>query len=128
MGLVAFGILFAPITDRFPGIYRAMQELLTIFQGPTFATVLLGVAWKRANKWGGLTGLVGGVIVSLSLAKIWQPMMNLPRTGMNFLYVAWWSFVAALILNVIVSLTVFQHSQRVHLGICIPPLNGGNKI
>jgi hypothetical protein len=31
-------------------------------------------------------------------------MMNLPRTGMNFLYVAWWSFVAALTLNVIVSL------------------------
>jgi SSS family solute:Na+ symporter len=102
--LILIGMAFAPITNHFPGIYRAMQELLTIFQGPTFATVLLGVAWKRANKWGALTGLVGGVFTSLSLAKIWQPMMNLPRTGMNFLYVAWWSFVAALTLNVIVSL------------------------
>ncbi|MBN1576980.1 MAG: sodium/solute symporter [Chitinispirillaceae bacterium] len=104
VGLVLFGVWFAPITDRFPGIYRAMQELLTVFQGPTFAMVLLGVAWKRANRWGALVGLVGGVIVSLSLAKIWEPMMNMPRTGMNFLYVAWWSFVAALLLNVIVSL------------------------
>jgi SSS family solute:Na+ symporter len=104
LGLVGFGILFAPITNRFPGIYRAMQELLTEFQVPTFATVLLGVAWKRANKWGALTGLVGGVFVSLGLQKIWEPMMGLPRTGMNFLYVAWWSFLAALVLNVIVSL------------------------
>jgi SSS family solute:Na+ symporter len=102
--LVGWGIFFAPITDRFPGIYRAMQELLTVFQGPTLATILLGVAWKRANKWGGLVGLLGGVAISVSLGRTWQPIMDLPRTGINFLYAAWWSFVGSLILNIVVSL------------------------
>ena len=71
-----------------------MQNLLSIFQGPTFATVLLGVAWMRATQWGGLGGLVGGVIVSSSLFA----------AGMNFLYVAWWSFCASLLINIIISL------------------------
>lgn len=92
---IIWGVIFAPVTQKFPGIYVAMQNLLSIFQGPTFATVLLGVAWARATQWGGLGGLVGGVIVSSSLFGI----------GMNFLYVAWWSFCASLIINIIISLS-----------------------
>lgn len=91
---VVFGVLFAPITDRFPGIYVAMQNLLSFFQGPTLATLLLGILWWRSTRWGGFFGLIGGVAaaVVMSLAKI------------NFLYVAWWSFVASGAINIIVSL------------------------
>lgn len=91
---VVFGVLFAPITDRFPGIYVAMQNLLSFFQGPTLATLLLGILWWRSTRWGGFFGLIGGVAtaVAMSLAKI------------NFLYVAWWSFVASGAINIIVSL------------------------
>ena len=92
--LVAWGVIFAPVTNKFPGIYVAMQTLLSYFQGPTFATVLLGIIWSRANRWGGLIGLVGGVGISVGLSI----------SGMNFLYVAWWSFVGSLILNIVVSL------------------------
>ena len=38
--------------------------------------------------------MIGGVAISIALT----------RSGMNFLYVAWWSFVTALILNAVVSL------------------------
>lgn len=91
---VVFGVFFAPVTDKFPGIYVAMQNLLSFFQGPTLATLLLGILWWRSTRWGGLYGLVGGVglAVALFFFKI------------NFLYVAWWSFVVSLAINVFVSL------------------------
>ena len=90
---VVFGVLFAPITDRFPGIYVAMQNLLSFFQGPTLATLLLGILWWRATRWGGLFGLTGGVASAavMFLFKI------------NFLYVAWWSFVASTVINIVIS-------------------------
>ncbi|MFQ6070199.1 MAG: sodium/solute symporter [Candidatus Aminicenantales bacterium] len=92
---VIWAIIFAPVTKKFPGIYVAMQTLLSIFQGPTFAITLLGIYWKRANRWGGLSGLIGGVAISSSLFF---------ATQISFLYIAWWSFLGALILTVIVSL------------------------
>lgn len=92
---VIWAIVFAPVTKKFPGIYVAMQTLLSIFQGPTFAITLLGIYWKRANQWGGLFGLLGGVGISTTLFF---------TTGSSFLYIAWWSFIGALIITVIVSL------------------------
>lgn len=87
------GILFAPLTDKFPGIYVAMQIILSVFQGPTFATMLLGILSKRANQWGGLFGLIGGVAAASVLLAF----------DVNFLYVAWWSFVVTVALNLIIS-------------------------
>jgi len=92
---VLWAIAFAPVTKQFPGIYVAMQSLLSIFQGPTFAITLLGIGWSRATQWGGLIGLLAGVALSSTLYF---------AAGMSFLYVAWWSFVGALIVNVLVSL------------------------
>ncbi len=91
---VIFGVLFAPLTDKFPGIYVAMQNLLSFFQGPTLATLLLGILWWRSTRWGGLLGLTGGVAVAVIMFFF----------RINFLYVAWWSFVASGLLNFIISL------------------------
>jgi len=92
---IIWAIIFAPFTVKFPGIYVAMQTLLSIFQGPTFAITLLGIYWSRATQWGGLAGLLGGVAISsfLFLFMKW-----------SFLYIAWWSFLGAIIINIIVSL------------------------
>jgi SSS family solute:Na+ symporter len=92
---VIWAIAFAPVTKEFPGIYVAMQTLLSIFQGPTFAITLLGIYWKRANQWGGLAGLLGGVVISSSLFFI---------TKASFLYIAWWSFLGSIIITIVVSL------------------------
>ena len=92
---ILWAIAFAPITTKFPGIYVAMQSLLSIFQGPTFAITLLGISWRRATQWGGLFGLLAGVAISTTLYFGVQ---------MSFLYVAWWSFVGSLAVNIIVSL------------------------
>ena len=50
-----------------------------------------------------MVGLLGGVAISVSLGRTWEPIMGLQRTGINFLYAAWWSFVGSLVLNIIVS-------------------------
>lgn len=91
---VVWAIAFAPITKAFPGIYVAMQTLLSIFQGPTFAITLLGIYWKRANQWGGLAGLLGGVAISSSMFFI---------TKTSFLYIAWWSFLGSILITIVVS-------------------------
>ncbi len=88
------GILFAPATEKFPGIYLAMQYILSIFQGPTFAIMLLGIMSKRINQWGGLFGLIIGVISTAIMFS-----QNVP-----FLYTAWWSFVITIIATILISL------------------------
>ncbi len=92
---VLWAVAFAPVTKAFPGIYVAMQTLLSIFQGPTFAITLLGIYWKRANQWGGLFGLLGGVAISSSMFFI---------TDISFLYIAWWSFLGSMLITIVVSL------------------------
>jgi Na+/proline symporter len=99
---VVFGVLFAPVTDKFPGIYVAMQNLLSFFQGPTLATLLLGILWWRSTKWGGLFGITGGVASAVVMFLF----------KMNFLYVAWWSFVASGLINIIVSLLTSPESPE----------------
>ena len=69
--------------------------MLSIFQGPTFGITLVGIYWKRSNQWGGLFALLGGVTLSSIMFFIFHE---------KFLYIAWWSFLASVIINIIVSL------------------------
>jgi len=99
--ILFFGIITAPVSSLFPGIYVAIQTFLSFFQGPIFALLLLGIFWKRATQWGGLTGLVIGIsssalmhVFSDALFKIEDP----------FLYVSWWSFVIGFVVTITVSL------------------------
>ena len=98
--IVAAGFL-APYINQFETIYTAMQTLFSLFQGPTLAVLLLGVFWRRANAWGGFAGLLLGVICSGSLSLVGDKLF--PSED-PFLYVAFWAFVFALIVTVIVSL------------------------
>jgi len=96
------GVGFAPLAEtKFEGIFTAMQTLLSIFQGPVLAILLLGMLWRRATRWGGLVGLLVGVASSfvMFLAKRVLFVIENP-----FLYVAWWSFVVGVVVTVVVSL------------------------
>jgi len=97
--IVAAGFL-APYIDQFETIYTAMQTLFSLFQGPTLAVLVLGVFWRRANAWGGFSGLLLGVICSGSLSLVGESLF--PSED-PFLYVAFWSFVFSLIVTAIVS-------------------------
>ena len=98
---IILAAFLAPITEKFPGIFSAFITLLSIFQGPTFALIFLGMLWKRANGIGGVCGLIVGVATSSTLTLIADAVFTNPDPS---LYVAWWAFVAAVSTTVVVSL------------------------
>jgi Na+/proline symporter len=85
-----------------------MQTILSFFQGPLLAILLLGIVWRRATGYGGLAGLVLGVIFCVIL----NYTDNLFPSEDPFLFVAWWSFVFAMIVTVVVSLLTKPESDE----------------
>jgi len=98
---IILAILLAPLTAKFPGIFSAFIMLLSIFQGPTFAILLLGMIWKRANGAGAMAGLLTGVATSSLLFWISDGIFLVADCS---LYVAWWSFVVGIVVTIIISL------------------------
>jgi solute:Na+ symporter, SSS family len=98
--LLILGVATSKISSQYPGLYVAIQSFLSYFQGPIFAILLLGIFWKRTTQWGGLAGLVIGIIVAFLLNTI-EGIFTIEDA---FLYVSWWSFVTGIIVTVVVSL------------------------
>lgn len=109
IAFIVFAVGFAPVTGKFSGIYVAMQTLLSIFQGPTLAILLLGMLWRRTTQWGGLAGLISGVGVSATLFAVRKTLFVCEDP---FLYIAWWSFVGSLAVTTVVSLFTKPHSME----------------
>lgn len=103
LAFVISGMVFAPIVKEFQSIYQAIQNFLTFIQGPSLALLLLGMFWKRATGWGGLAGLLAGLCFSIGLFFIHRAYHIFTQDD-PFLYIAWWSFVGAVAVTVIVSL------------------------
>jgi SSS family solute:Na+ symporter len=104
----------APVIDRFETIYIAIQTMFSIFQGPTLAILLLGVVWRRANLTGAFCGLLLGVMSSGALNVIGDQVF--PSED-PFLFVAFWSFVFAGMVTVVVSLLTTPPPRERVLGL-----------
>lgn len=100
-------LLAKPLGDT-DSIYVMLQTMLSLFQGPTLAVLLLGIVWKRATGAGGLAGLVLGVLFCFILK--YTP--NLFPSDDPFLFVAWWSFVFSMIVTIVVSLLTPPESDE----------------
>jgi len=107
--LLVLGVITSPISSRYEGIYVAVQTYLSFFQGPTFAVLLLGIFWRRTTQWGGLSGLAGGLVVSLLLHTYSQDLFTISDP---FLYISWWSFVAGFVIAVAVSVFTTPHPRE----------------
>ena len=99
--ILILAMITSPITDTFPGIYVAIQTLLSFFQGPIFAVILLGMLWKRTTQWGGFFGLIGGIFVALMLYTFKGSLFTIEDP---FLYVSWWSFIGSLIITSVITI------------------------
>ena len=106
--LLFLGVATAPVSDMFPGLYVAIQTFLSYFQGPIFSILLLGIFWKRTTQWGGLVGLVIGIIVAFIL----NTAEGIFTIEDPFLYVSWWSFVTGFVVTVTVSLFTKPYSKE----------------
>ncbi len=106
---IVIAAYIAPFTDRFSGIFNALQTLLSIFQGPILAILLLGMIWKRANSPGAMAGLVVGVLTSSTLFWV---QADIFQAKDPYLYIAWWSFLTAIIVTAMVSLGTKPQPQE----------------
>ena len=86
--LLLSSMCIAPFIGDLGGIFTFLQTILSLFQGPMLALLLLGAMTQRATPMAGLWTLVSGVLVSavLLLALEW-----------NLLYVAFVSFCYSMI-------------------------------
>ena len=90
------------------GIYNFIQTLLSLFQGPTLALLLLGIMWRRTTGTAAVAGLVTGVVfcVALNFADGVFPSED------PFLFVALWSFLLTLGITVAVSLVTAPEPEE----------------
>ena len=107
--ILLFGVLTSPISGYFEGIYVAVQTFLSVFQGPTFAVLFLGIFWRRGTPLGGLIGYISGVTVSVTLYVLKGYLFTIEDP---FLYVSWWSFLVGLMVTIVVSLFTKPHPQE----------------
>jgi len=105
--IISTALLAQPIGDR-PSIYVYMQTILSMFQGPLLAILLLGIMWPRATGYGGFAGLTLGLVCAFVLYQ--TPGLFFAQDP--FLFVAWWSFVFAMIVTVVVSLLTKPESEE----------------
>jgi SSS family solute:Na+ symporter len=86
----------------FSSILNYEQLILATINAPLFATVLLGMLWKRTTAWGAFVGLVSGTVVSLA---IFFAQGTTAGSGLGDTYWrAWWAWLATAVITVGVSL------------------------
>jgi SSS family solute:Na+ symporter len=112
--LLVLGVATSKVSGYFPGLYVAIQTFLSFLQGPTFSVLLLGIFWKRATQWGGLAGMLTGIMVSALLYTFKGSLFTIEDP---FLYVSWWSFVAGLLINIVVSAFTEPHPDEKLFGL-----------
>lgn len=101
VAILVFAAFYAPRFSDSETLYDNVQTLLSLFQGPTLAILLLGIFWKRATAWGGFAGLVVGCCFTFGLNRLGDAVF---MSDDPYLYVAIWSFIFATVATVIVSL------------------------
>lgn len=103
LALLLTAMSIAPYIGDLGGIFNFLQFLLSLFQGPMLALLLLGALTKRATPAAGIFTLVSGVV----LAAFFSAALD-----MNLLYVAFFSFCYALPALWIVSGFTTPHSDE----------------
>ena len=91
--ILVIAMSIAPFIGELGGIFTFMQTVLSLFQGPMLALLLLGALSKRATPQAGLWTLITGVLVAGILL-----LMN-----MNMLYVAFVTFCYSMVVLWILS-------------------------
>ena len=109
LAILIFGMITAPLSGLFEGIYVAIQTFLSYFQGPIFSILLLGIFWKGATQWGGLAGFSVGILSSFLMYQFADSLFTIEDP---FLYVSWWSFVVGFIITVVVSFFTKPYSDE----------------
>ncbi|MEM1229489.1 MAG: sodium/solute symporter [Pseudomonadota bacterium] len=80
--ILLIGMFVAPFIGQLGGLYQFIQTMLSMFQGPLLALLLLGTLTRHASARAAVAVLVSGVTLSSALSYL----------GVNLLWVAFGSF------------------------------------
>jgi SSS family solute:Na+ symporter len=109
--LISVGTAY--LVMQFASIMDYVQALFSFFIAPLFATVVLGMLWKRATGPGGFWGLLCGTLSSIGMwawvkvdpAALRYVALSPDAKGLaQDMYQALWSFIVCLVVTVAVSL------------------------
>jgi SSS family solute:Na+ symporter len=100
--IVVGALLSYQVKVRFGSVFEAFQTFLSFFQGALFALLLFGMVTRRATAAGGVAGMLAGVGTAAAMSA----------SGQLYLWTAWWSFVAASVTLVAVSLLSARKSDE----------------
>jgi len=112
LGVIA-SIGTAYLVTHFKSIMDYMQALVSFFIAPLFATVILGMLWKRATAKGGFWGLLAGTVSSVAMYTIvvlnpaalrYIALSPDAKPMAENLYRALWSWIICVLVTVVVSL------------------------
>ena len=109
--LISIGTAY--LVMQFLSIMDYVQALFSFFVAPLFGTVLLGMLWKRATPAAGFWGLLTGTLSSVGMwlwvkldpgALRYVALSSNARDMAENMYRALWSWIACVVVTVIVSL------------------------
>jgi len=115
------GALWAPNFSDAETLYDSIQTLLSLFQGPTLAILLLGIFWQRTTSKGGFAGLAVGVLLTVVLNILGngsfigadgQKTTVFLSSNASYLYISFWSFWISLAVTAAVSLVTRPKSPE----------------
>ena len=109
---IFLSILTAYWAMAFESIMDYIQAIFSWINAPLFATMLLGMFWKRCTSagafWGLVTGMSSSFFLFLALKFDWIPayvvtLSNHPSDMAENLWRAWWAWLVTFSLTVIIS-------------------------
>jgi SSS family solute:Na+ symporter len=99
--LIVGGLVSYQVKVRFGSVFEAFQTFLSYFQGALFSLLLFGMITRLATAAGGVAGMLTGVATAAALSA----------SGQLYLWTAFWSFVAASAVLLIVSAVTKRKSD-----------------
>ncbi|MDN5605463.1 sodium:solute symporter family protein [Rothia sp. HC945] len=102
---VVVGIATAFLAAQFGNIMTYMQTLFSFFNAPLFGVFILGLLWKKMTPAAGLWGYLAGIVAP---TIVWIAYLNneslFGSATAETMYGAIWSFVAVIVVSVVVTL------------------------
>jgi SSS family solute:Na+ symporter len=108
--LITGAIVAYLIVPHFDSVFEAFQTFMTFFQGPLLALLLLGMLTRRTTQWGGLAGMLVGVGAAVAMHS--SRFVLGQEFKIPYLWVAWWSFAAAIGGTILVSLLTRPYDKE----------------
>jgi solute:Na+ symporter, SSS family len=99
--LVLGALISYQVKTHFGSVFEAFQTFLSFFQGALFSLLLFGMVTKQATAAGGVAGMLAGVGTAAVLNQL----------GYLYLWAAFWSFVAASVTLLAVSVMTPRKSD-----------------